>query len=212
MKTKKQNLIIFGIQGSGKGTQAKILAKDLGIPHISTGDMLREEAKKNTERGKFIRSLIEKGNLVPDEIITEMLKERLSRPDAKGGVILDGYPRNLNQAKLLDEICEVSKAIYLNISDEEAMERALWRRTCPKCGKIYHLKFSPPKNENLCDECGVALVWREDDKEEAIKIRLAKFHEQTEPLIDFYKKKDILVEIDGVGAIEEVARRIKNKV
>jgi adenylate kinase len=222
MKTKKQIIVIFGPQGSGKGTQAKILAKDLGIPHISTGDIFREEREKDTERGKLIRSLIDGGNFVPDEITNEMVKDRLREMDCANGAILDGYPRNLAQAGMLDEIWLQSfggagqensvMAILVDVPDEVAMERAVYRRNCKKCGRIYHLKSNPPKQDEICDDCGTPLAWRDDDKEEQIKIRLKTYHQKTEPLIQYYQDKGALVKINGVGTIEEVAKRIKNKV
>lgn len=210
----KQLIIFLGPQGSGKGTQAKILAKNLGIPHISTGDIFREEREKDTERGKLIRSLIDGGNLVPDEITNGMVRDRLNQPDCLNGAILDGYPRNLGQAGVLDKIWsgKPMTAILVDIPDEVAMERAVYRRSCKKCGKIYHLKSNPPKQGEICDDCGVPLAWRDDDKEEQIKIRLATYHQKTEPLIQYYKDKGILVEINGVGMIEEVAERIKSQL
>ncbi len=214
MAEEKKNLVIFGIQGAGKGTQAKLLAKEFGIPHISTGDILREEKEKDTDRGKLIRSLIDAGKFAPDEIINQIVKDRLNQNDCQNGAILDGYPRNFEQAKVLDKMWEggVTKAILINLSDKEAIERAIYRRLCKKCGKIYHLKYSPPKNDGACDDCGEALVWRDDDKEEQIKLRLKTYHEKTEPIIDYYREKGVLAEVDGVGTIEDVRQRIKSAI
>jgi len=210
----KQLIIFLGPQGSGKGTQAKILAKDFGIPHVSTGDIFREEREKDTERGKLIRSLIDGGNFVPDEITNEMVKDRLGEQDCANGAILDGYPRNLAQAGVLDEIWQGNSAtaILVDIPDDVAMERAVYRRNCKKCGKIYHLKSNPPKQDEICDDCASPLAWRDDDREEQIKIRLKTYHQKTEPLIRYYQDKGALVKINGVGTIEEVAERIKAKL
>jgi len=203
------NIVIIGPQGSGKGTHSDILSKKLGIPHISTGDIFREEVKKGTELGKTVEKFMNEGKLVPDEIVNEVVKKRLSQEDCKNGFILDGYPRNLNQAKMLDEIAKIDHVIYLNISDEKAVERISSRVQCKKCNKIYNLITMPPKKPGICDVCGGEIYQRDDDKPEAVKERLKTFHELTEPIIDYYKKKGILDVVSSEGEVEETQEKIK---
>lgn len=202
------NIIIMGPQGSGKGTQADILSQKLSIPHVSTGEIFRENIKNQTELGKKIDSIVKSGALVPDEITNEITKERLELPDCANGFILDGFPRNLVQAEFLDKIKTISLVLEIFIDDEEAIKRITQRRTCLKCQKIYHLTYNPPKNDEICDLCGQKLIVREDDKKESVKRRLAIYHEQTKPLIDYYKAKNIYQEIDGAPPIPEVTAQI----
>lgn len=202
------NIIIMGPQGSGKGTQADILSQKLSIPHVSTGEIFRENIKNQTELGKKIDSIVKSGALVPDEITNEITKERLELPDCANGFILDGFPRNLVQAEFLDKIKTISLVLEVFVDDEEAIKRITQRRTCLKCQKIYHLTYNPPKNDEICDLCGQKLIVREDDKKESVKRRLAIYHEQTKPLIDYYKARNIYQEIDGAPPIPEVTAQI----
>lgn len=192
-------IVMLGAPGSGKGTAAKMLAKRTGLPHISTGDMFREQIKKETELGKLANSYISKGELVPDEVTINIVRDRLSWEDAKNGVILDGFPRNIEQAKVLDEILaeqgkEITVVPELVIPDQIIIERILNRATCSnkECGAIYNTKFKPSKVEGICDVCGSSLVTRTDDNEETIKNRLEVYRQNSKDLIEFYKNKGVL--------------------
>jgi len=198
----------MGPQGSGKGTQADILSQKLNIPHISTGEIFRENIKNQTELGKKINAIVKSGALVLDEITNEITKERLERADCANGFILDGFPRNLIQAQFLDSTKTINLVIDVLINDDEAVKRITQRRTCLKCQKIYHLTYNPPKNDETCDQCGEKLIAREDDQEDAVKKRLAIYHEQTKPLIDYYKAKGVYQKIDGTPPIPEVTEQI----
>ena len=198
------NIILFGPQGSGKGTQAKLSSQKYSIPHISTGNIFRENIKNKTELGQQIESLINNGDLVPDEITNQIVKNRLNESDCKNGFILDGFPRNIEQAEYLSKFINIDLALEIWISDEEAVKRISLRRTCPDCGAIYHLTHIIPKKEGLCDKCSTPLIIREDDKEKAIKKRLETYHNQTEALIKYYEKKGVSEKVDGMGSVEEV--------
>jgi len=207
------NIVFLGPPGAGKGTQAKILIERCGIPQISTGDMLREHRAKGTELGKKAQEYMDKGQLVPDEIILGMVKERLSQPDCQKGFILDGFPRTVAQAEALDKLLsEMGKkldfALALIVPDDLLVERLTGRRTCKNCGMMYHIKYKPPKVEGKCDVCGGELYQRPDDNEETVRNRLKVYHEQTAPLIEYYKNKGILREIDGSKSIEEITQQI----
>lgn len=207
------NIVFLGPPGAGKGTQAKILIEKYGIPQISTGDMLREHRAKGTELGKKAQEYMDKGQLVPDEIILGMVKERLAQPDCAKGFILDGFPRTVAQAEALDKILsEMNKkldfALALVVPDELLVERLTGRRTCKNCGMMFHVKYKPPKVEGKCDACGGELYQRPDDNEETVRNRLKVYHESTAPLIDYYKKKGILKEIDGSKSIEEITAQL----
>lgn len=207
------NIVFLGPPGAGKGTQAKILIERYGIPQISTGDMLREHRAKGTELGKKAQEYMDKGQLVPDEIILDMVKERLSQPDCEKGFILDGFPRTVAQAEALDRILsEMGKkldfALALVVPDELLIERLTGRRTCKNCGMMYHIKYKPPKVEGICDVCGGELYQRPDDNEETVRNRLKVYHESTAPLIDYYKRKGILKEVDGSKSIEEITNQL----
>ncbi len=195
-------LMIVGPQGSGKGTQAKLISEKYNIPHISTGDLLRAAVKDETEVGKQIKDILGRGELVPDEIVINLIKDKLKESDK--GFILDGFPRNLEQAKALDKITQLDKVIDVIISDKESVKRISGRRSCPKCGSVFHITTNQPKKEDVCDNCGEGLVQRDDDKEEVIKKRLQIYHEQTSLLEDFYRNEEILEEIDGEQPIEKV--------
>ncbi len=215
-------IVMLGAPGSGKGTTAKILAKRANLPHISTGDMFREQIKKQTELGELANSYISKGQLVPDEVTINIVKDRLSWEDAKNGVILDGFPRTLEQAKALDEILkeqgkEVNIVPELVIPDEVIMQRILNRATCSnkECGAIYNTKFKPSKIEGVCDVCGSPLVTRTDDNEETIKNRLEVYRQNSKDLIEYYKQKGVLETITpedptAENASEQVVETIMN--
>jgi len=195
------NLIILGPQGSGKGTQADLIAKKTGIAHISTGDMLRANVKEGTELGKIAEECMNKGQLVPNDITVDMLKERLNQEDAKKGFVLDGFPRNIEQANALDKITKIDKVVEVKVSNRESIRRIAGRRTC-KCGAVYHTFYNPPNILDICDKCDSNLVQRDDDKEDVIRKRLDIYHSQTAPLIDHYKDKHIA--INGEQTIEKV--------
>jgi len=205
-------IVIFGPQGSGKGTQAEVLSKRLKIPQITMGDLLREEIKNHSQVGKEIDAIVNRGQLVPDEVSTQILKQRLLKADCQNGFVLDGYPRNLNQAKLLAEITKVDKALEIWISDKEAVKRISGRRSCPRCGAVYHLQFNPPKIDELCDQCQTKLIVRDDDKEEIIKNRLAIYHQATEPIIKYYQQSGVHLKIDGLPPIAAVTKDIFEKL
>jgi len=202
------NLILIGVQGSGKGTQAKLISGKYNLPHISTGDLFRESVKNKTQLGVKAKSFMDKGMLVPDDVTIGLVRERLANKDCAKGYILDGFPRKLSQAEALDKITRIEKAVYLEISDELAIKRISSRRQCSKCGAIYGIDI-PPKKIGVCDKCNVKLFQRDDDKEEAVKKRLDIFHKETEPLIDFYGNKDVLFTVNGAQPVEKIFKDIQ---
>lgn len=208
------NLILFGPPGAGKGTQAKKMVDLYGIPQISTGDILRANVREGTELGLAAKAYMDKGELVPDEVLIGIIKNRLKEPDCEKGFILDGYPRTRPQADaltiLLDEINKpIDVVLNLEVPDDELVERISGRLMCSKCGASYHRTFNPPKKEGVCDICGGELFQRDDDREEAVMNRLDVYKKQTQPLIDYYTKKGILVTLDGTKGINEVFEDIK---
>jgi len=210
-------IILLGPPGSGKGTQAKLLSKKYSIPHIAMGDILREEVAKKTPLGKKVNVYMSKGELVPDEIVIEVLKKRLQEADCVDGFILDGFPRTLNQAKALDNMLnelnlKIDAVIYIEVPDEEIMKRLSLRRTCKVCGRIYNLHYNPPKQDGKCDVCGGELIIRDDDKPEVIKNRLKVYNDQTKPLVDYYKSHKLLIRINGVDSIDKVFQQIVEKL
>jgi len=201
-------LIFVGVQASGKGTQGELVAKKFGIPHISMGDLLRNYSGKYK---KQIDETVKKGNLISIEWSLEIIRERISEADCKNGFILDGFPRNIEQAKGLDKITKIDKVVEIVISDAEALRRLMGRRICPKCGTSYNIVTEPkPKHDNVCDKDGTKLIQRADDNEESIKNRLKIYHEETEPILDFYRGK--VLKINGEKHIEEVQREILKKL
>jgi len=206
------NIILLGPPGVGKGTVAGKLSKKLGFPHIATGDMLRENVANKTKLGLDAKNFMDKGLLVPDELVIEMIKERLKKEDCSKGFILDGFPRTINQADQIDEAVKVDKVVNLQADDEIIVKRLSRRRVCGQCGFNYHLDFIRPNREGFCDKCDGTLYQREDDKPEAVKQRLQVYREQTEPLIKYYKDKDLLVDVDGSGSPEEVIELVEKAV
>jgi len=209
---KLYKIIMLGPQGSGKGTQAELLAKKLNIPNISIGQLLRNEIEKKTETGKQAQKYMNKGQLVSNSIAHKLAKNRITQPDCENGFIFDGFPRILIQAKFIETVTNITHVILVDISDEEAIDRLTGRRTCPKCGKIYHIKFNAPKKEGICDKCAEKLEIREDDTEQAIRKRLKIYHAETEEVVEYYKEKNILIEINGEQSIEKVKQDIFSSV
>lgn len=197
------NLILLGAPGAGKGTLASSLIEKMGIPSVSTGNILREAIKNNTPLGQSAKQYMDAGELVPDEVVIGMLKERIAEDDCKNGFILDGFPRTIPQAEALDTIAKIDCALSLEVPDAVIEGRMTGRRVCIKCGASYHVKANPPKAEGICDACGDALQIRKDDKPEVVQQRLATYHEQTEPLKDYYGKQGKLKSIDGTQGIEQ---------
>ena len=202
-------IIMLGAPGAGKGTQAKIIAEKYGLPHISTGDIFRANIKNGTELGKEAKEYMDKGLLVPDELTVRLLLDRVAKDDCKNGYVLDGFPRTIPQAEVLDEeLCKLGEkvdyAVNVDVPDENIVNRMSGRRACLSCGATYHVVSIPPKKEGICDVCGSELVLRDDDKPETVQKRLKVYHEQTQPLIDFYEKKGVLRSVDGTLPMEEV--------
>ena len=208
MQEKKFKIILLGAQGSGKGTQAEFLVDKLGIPLISVGKLLRDEIAAKTEIGNQIEDYMKKGQLVPNSIAHELAKQKLDKSECKDGFVFDGFPRNRIQAKFLETITDITDVLEIYISDDEAVKRLSGRRTCAKCGDIYHLEFNPPKKEGVCDECGGELIIRDDDTEEAIRQRLKIYHEETEEVVEYFKEKGILKRVNGEQSIEKVKEEI----
>ncbi len=202
-------IIMLGAPGAGKGTQAKQIAAKYGIPHISTGDIFRANIKEGTELGKKAKEYMDQGALVPDELTCDLVMDRISKDDAKNGFVLDGFPRTIPQAEALDAAltkagASMDFAIDVDVPDENIVNRMSGRRACLNCGATYHIVSIPPKKEGICDNCGQELVLRDDDKPETVQKRLSVYHEQTQPLIDFYKEKGILRSVDGTVPMDEV--------
>lgn len=206
-------LIMLGAPGAGKGTQAKRIAEKYQIPHISTGDIFRANIKNGTELGKKAKTYMDQGLLVPDELVVDLVVDRLQQEDAAKGYVLDGFPRTIPQAESLDEALKavnskIDYAIDVEVPDENIVRRMSGRRACVKCGATYHLQYAPPKAEGTCDVDGEALILRDDDKPETVTKRLSVYHEQTQPLIDYYMRQNALKEVDGTKDMEEVFKDI----
>ena len=203
------NLMVFGAPGAGKGTQAKFLIEKYDIPQISTGDILRAAIADKTDMGMEAKNFMDEGKLVPDSTIIGIIKDRLAEDDCKKGFILDGFPRTLGQAEALSELManmkiSLDKVISLNVPDELIVGRITGRRVCSSCGASFHVEFNPSKEENVCDYCNSELIIRKDDNAETVKSRLGAYHEQTAPLIDFYTKMNVMIELDGTKDVHEV--------
>lgn len=206
-------IIMLGAPGAGKGTQAKKIAEKYQIPHISTGDIFRANIKNGTELGKKAKTYMDQGLLVPDELVCDLVVDRVQQEDCKKGYILDGFPRTIPQAESLDKALlalgeAVDFAINVEVPDENIVNRMGGRRACVGCGATYHLVYAPTKVAGICDTCGAELILRDDDKPETVQKRLGVYHEQTQPLIDYYNKKGILKEVDGTQSMEEVFQAI----
>ena len=202
-------IIMLGAPGAGKGTQAKKIAAKYAIPHISTGDIFRANIKNGTELGKKAKTYMDQGALVPDELTCDLVMDRIQQDDCKNGYVLDGFPRTIPQAQVLDKALSelddaIDYAINVDVPDENIIRRMGGRRACLTCGATYHVEHIPPKKEGICDACGSELVLRDDDKPETVKNRLDVYHKQTQPLIDFYEAKGILKSVDGTVPMEDV--------
>ena len=207
-------VILFGAPGAGKGTQAAILAEKTGLVHITTGELFREAIRQETELGKQAKPYYERGQLVPDQLTIAMLLERLSEGDCAGGCLLDGFPRTLEQATALDEALvregkAIDRVLYIQVSETELMSRLSGRWNCRQCGAVYHERFQPPRQAGRCDQCGGDLYQREDDRPETVRRRLGVYLQQTAPLIEYYRSRGKLVEIDGGKSVEEVAEELQ---
>lgn len=208
------NIVLLGPPGAGKGTQAKKIAEHYSLPHISTGDILRENISNNTPLGVKAKSYMAKGELVPDELLITIIRDRLSKPDCSKGFLLDGYPRTVPQADALQMILTESNkkldvVLNIDVDDEELIKRLSGRRVCASCGMSYHMIFNPPKEDEICDKCKGKLYQREDDKPEAIRNRLMVYKKQTQPLIEYYTRKGLLRTVDGGKDIPEIFEDIK---
>jgi adenylate kinase len=202
-------LVLLGPPGAGKGTQAISIVQKYDIPHISTGDIFRKNIKEGTDLGKKAKDYMDKGLLVPDELVVDLVKSRLVEDDCKKGFLLDGFPRTVNQADELDKVLaemdmNLDKVVNIDVDKEILVKRAIGRRMCRNCGAAYHIEFNPPKEEGVCSLCGGELYQRDDDTEETVSKRIAVYLDQTKPLADYYSKKGILVDIDGEQSIEKV--------
>ncbi|HEY8980221.1 MAG TPA: adenylate kinase [Streptomyces sp.] len=206
-------IVLVGPPGAGKGTQAAFLAQNLSIPHISTGDLFRANISQRTDLGNLAKSYMDEGKLVPDEVTIGMAKDRMEQPDAEGGFLLDGFPRNVSQAEALDEMLrtegmKLDAVLDLEVPEEEVVKRIAGRRVCREnSSHVFHVTYSPPKVEGVCDVCGGELYQRDDDSEETVRTRLEVYHTQTEPIIDYYKSQGLVVTISALGKVDEVTGR-----
>lgn len=206
-------LVLMGAPGSGKGTQAKLLGERINVPHISSGDILRDAIERNTSLGMQAKAYIDRGDLVPDDVLLGMMADRLGQGDCRQGFVLDGFPRTLPQAEalaaLLDRLgARLDRVVWMRVPTAELLRRLSGRRSCKQCGSSYHLAFDPPRREGICDKCGGALFQRPDDREDTIAARLQVFEQQTRPLFDYYSHKSILIEVDGLGSRDDVLGRL----
>ncbi len=208
-------IIMLGAPGAGKGTQAKMIADKYGIPHISTGDIFRANIKEGTELGQKAKTYMDQGLLVPDELVVDLVVDRVGKEDCANGYVLDGFPRTIPQSESLDAALDklgekIDFALNVEVPDENIVNRMSGRRACVSCGATYHIVHIPTKVEGICDRCGSELILRDDDKPETVQKRLGVYHEQTQPLIDYYKAKEVLVEVDGTKDMQDVFTDIVN--
>jgi adenylate kinase len=211
------NLLIFGAPGSGKGTQAGFLHEHFNIPQIATGDILRAEVRAGSEIGTKAKEILERGDLVPDDVMIEMIKTRLQEPDCRNGFLLDGFPRTVPQARALDELMgelrrKLRRVLYLRVPDEELVKRLAGRLVCPKCNRTYHPTFNPPAEGNRCPYDGAELYQRDDDREETARRRIRVYLESTVPVLNFYRERSLVSEVDGEGSIDDIKARIMKAV
>ncbi|MBE6993957.1 MAG: adenylate kinase [Ruminococcaceae bacterium] len=196
-------MILLGAPGAGKGTQADFIKEKLGIPSISTGNLLRAAIAAGSELGRKAAAFMESGNLVPDELVLDLVKERIGQPDCANGMIFDGFPRTVEQADALSKMVDIDMALLLDVPDEVIVNRMSGRRTCPNCQTTYHVVSAPPKVEGVCDKCGAKLGIRKDDKPEVVRERLAVYHSKTEPIVEYYRNKGVLKVVDGQASLEQ---------
>lgn len=202
-----KNLIFLGAPGAGKGTQADIICSHYKIPHISTGDIIRQALKNGTELGKQAKEYIEKGLLVPDKLVISIINERITKADCQDGFVLDGFPRTIAQAEALDNMqVKIDKVLNIHVEDSDIIKRMSGRRVCDKCGATFHIEFNPSKHGEMCDKCTGTLIQRKDDKPEIVKDRLDVYHKETEPLINYYEKQNKLFTINGNADINEITK------
>ena len=206
-------LVMLGPPAAGKGTQARLLAERLKAPHVASGDLLRDAVRHRTPLGAQSKGYMDRGNLVPDELVLELIDERLQKPDAQAGFILDGFPRTVAQAeelrtRLRARNTELDKVIAIMVPDEEVVKRISGRRTCRNCGAMYHTIFDPPRNVNVCNACNGELYQREDDEEDTVRMRIEVYQANTRPLLEHYERLGLLARVDGVGRADEISRRI----
>jgi adenylate kinase len=208
MSEKRTYVVLLGVPGAGKGTQAKLLEQATGLPQISTGDIFRYNLKNQTELGRLAKCYMDQGDLVPDDVTIRMVEERLAKPDCAKGAIMDGFPRNLAQAAAFDAMVApyggISLAPFINVEDDETIRRITGRRSCRSCGAIYHLIYNPPKVDGVCDKDGGELFQRDDDQEETVRNRLYVYYKETSPLLGYFFAKGLLRKVDGAQSIEEV--------
>jgi len=202
-------LVLLGPPGSGKGTQGERLARALGVPRISTGDILRRNVAQGTDLGKKAKAFMETGKLVPDELVIAMTAARLKEADARNGFILDGFPRTIPQAEALGRLTPLDAVVNLFLEPEELVKRSAGRRVCPKCESVYHLASNPPRKAGICDKCGTPLVTRPDDREEVVRTRIETYERQTAPLVQYYRDKGLLREVYASGMIDEISQRVQ---
>lgn len=206
-------IVLLGPPGAGKGTQAQVVSREMNLAHISSGDLFRENLKNQTDLGKLAQGYMNRGELVPDDVTIAMVKERLSRSDCRDGALLDGFPRTPAQAEALSEMLaslgqRILSVPYISVPAQSLIERLGGRWTCPTCGNVYHEVYNPPKQQGVCDQDGSQLIQRDDDKAETVERRIRVYMEQTSPLIEYYRQKGLLVEVDGTQTIDDVSRQI----